>query len=235
MPDSRVAVITGAFGALGQAVSTAFQSQGYRLALVGRGTAVPNILTKPPADSSLVLSGVDAAEPAAADTAARTTFGKFGRIDVLVNVAGGFRSRRIAQGSPDDWDDMYRMNLRTALVMSQAVLPYLLQRGVGGRIINVGAMGAAHASAGMGAYAAAKSGVLRLTEALAEELRDAGITVNAVLPSILDTAQNRKDMPKANVAHWVQPAALARIIVFLASSDAQAITGASIPISGGAA
>jgi NAD(P)-dependent dehydrogenase (short-subunit alcohol dehydrogenase family) len=228
-------VITGAFGALGQDVAAAFGLQGYRLALIGRGTAVPDALERPTGGSPLVLSGVDAADPPAAETAAQATFAKFGRIDALVNIAGGFRSRRIAQGSPDDWDDMYRMNLRTALVMSQAVLPYLLQRGVGGRIINVGAMAAARASAGTGAYAASKSGVLRLTEALAEELKEAGITVNAVLPSTLDTAQNRKDMPNANFARWVQPAALARVIVFLASPDAQAITGVGIPVSGGGA
>jgi NAD(P)-dependent dehydrogenase (short-subunit alcohol dehydrogenase family) len=126
---------------------------------------------------------------------------------------------------------MYEMNVRTALLASQAALPHLLARGAG-RIVNVGALAAAQAASGMGAYAASKAGVARLTEAMAEELKDRNITVNAVLPSILDTPANRAEMPKADPSKWVTPDALARVIVFLMSGDAAPITGALVPVKG---
>jgi NAD(P)-dependent dehydrogenase (short-subunit alcohol dehydrogenase family) len=126
---------------------------------------------------------------------------------------------------------MYKINLRSAVVACQAALPYLL-RGGGGRIVNVGAMGAIKAGAGMGAYAASKAGVGQLTEALADELKDRGITVNAILPLTLDTAKNRLDMPQADFSRWVAPADAAEVIAFLLSDQARAVTGALIPVVG---
>ena len=126
---------------------------------------------------------------------------------------------------------MYALNVTTALNATRAALPWLKQSQEG-RIVNVGANGALKAAAGMGAYAAAKSGVHRLTESLAEELKTTSVTVNAVLPSILDTDQNRMDMPDADPAKWVHPADLARVMLFLASPDSRAITGALIPVTG---
>ena len=123
------------------------------------------------------------------------------------------------------------MNLVTCVNASKAVLPHL-QKGGSGRIVNVGAMGALKAAAGMGAYAASKSGVLRLTEALAEELKLQGVTVNAVMPSIIDTPQNRADMPKANFDHWVKAEEIARVVGFLLSDEASAVTGALVPVTG---
>src|SRR5882724_6842090 len=124
---------------------------------------------------------------------------------------------------------MYRINLRTVVNSCQAALPHLLQAS-GGRIVNVGAMGAAKASTGMGPYAAAKAGVAKLTEALADELKDRGVTVNALLPSILDTPRNRLDMPAADFSRWVAPAAIGEVIAFLISDSAGAVTGALIPV-----
>ncbi|MCY1454645.1 3-oxoacyl-[acyl-carrier-protein] reductase FabG [compost metagenome] len=115
--------------------------------------------------------------------------------------------------------------------MSKAALP-LLTQGTHGRIVNIGAGAALKAGMGMGAYAASKAGVARLTESLAEELKDTGVTVNAVLPSIIDTLQNRADMPDADFSRWVSPAELAAVILFLLSSEASAVTGALIPVSG---
>ena len=153
-----------------------------------------------------------------------------GGVDVLVNVAGGFRWETIADGKLETWDFLYAINLKTAVCACKAALPHLLARQ--GRIINVGAGAAVKAGVGMGAYAASKAGVAKFTEALAEELKDKGVNVNAVLPSIIDTAANRADMPTADFTRWVQPAALADVIAFLASDGARAITGASIPVSG---
>ncbi len=119
-------------------------------------------------------------------------------------IAGTFRWEKIADGSLDTWDFLYRVNLRTAVAASKAALPFLFESGAAS-IVNIGAMGAVKAGAGMGAYAASKAGIFKLTEALAEELKDKGITVNALLPSIIDTAPNRADMPKADFDRWVKP------------------------------
>ena len=126
---------------------------------------------------------------------------------------------------------MYQMNVRTAVVASQAALSHLAATG-SGRIVNVGALAALKAGMGMGAYAASKAGVVRLTEALAEEVKDRGVTVNAVLPSIIDTPTNRPDMPDADPGRWVSPTALASVIAFLLSDEAAAVTGACLPVSG---
>ena len=153
-----------------------------------------------------------------------------GGLDALINIAGGFQWETMAEGSLDTWDHLYRVNVRTAVASSQAALPYLLSSS--GRIVNIGANAAMKAATGMGAYAASKAGVARLTEALAEEFKDRGITVNALLPSILDTPANRRDMPDADFSRWVTPHQLAGVIRFLLSEPAAAITGALIPVTG---
>jgi NAD(P)-dependent dehydrogenase (short-subunit alcohol dehydrogenase family) len=221
----RIAV-TGAFGSLGAAVVQAALLAGARVAAIDRADAPPAGIDPGQAER---FGGVDLADTAQArdviDEAART----LGGLDALVNIAGTFRFETLTDGSPDAWDLLYRVNLRTAVAASKAALAHLPD---GGRIINIGAAAALKAGAGMGAYAASKSGVMRLTESLAEELKPRGITVNAVLPSIIDTAPNRRDMPKADFDKWVKPSQLAEVIVFLLSDQASAITGALIPVTG---
>jgi len=156
---------------------------------------------------------------------------RFGGIDVLINVAGGFRWEKVEDGDIATWDSLYSMNLRSAVVSCKCALPAMLERGRG-RIINIGAGAAARAALGMGAYTASKAGVQRLTEALAEEVKDRNITVNAILPGIIDTPRNRLDMPDADFSRWVSPDAIAKVLLFLASDEAAAINGASIPVSG---
>jgi len=215
-------LITGAFGVLGSAVAQA--AHGASLALVDAAPQGPD------SPAALVLAGVDLSDPAQAERVAAQVAERFGGIDALINVAGTFRWESVADGSPATWDLLYRVNVSTAVNMSRAALPHLLKSRAG-RIVNVGANGALKAAAGMGAYAASKSGVHRLTEALAEETKGK-ITVNAVLPSILDTAANRADMPDADFKTWVQPVDLAAVILFLASEQAGAVTGALIPVTG---
>jgi NAD(P)-dependent dehydrogenase (short-subunit alcohol dehydrogenase family) len=227
----KVVVVTGGFGTLGLAVANAAANQGAAVALIDRAPA-PKPETLPKALSSALLLGeVDLSSLAAAETALGAAVAKFGGVDVLANIAGAFRWQTLEGGSLDTWDFLYNVNVKTAAAASKAVLPHLVKRG-GGRIINVGAGAAAKAGAGMGAYTASKAGVAKLTESLADEVKDKGITVNAVLPSIIDTAPNRADMPDADFSRWVTPEALADVIVFLASDEARAITGASIPVSG---
>jgi NAD(P)-dependent dehydrogenase (short-subunit alcohol dehydrogenase family) len=227
----RIAVVTGAFGVLGAAVARAFAAHGYRVALLDMAVDPPAALQEELGEAHLLIGGVDLGQPEAARKAVAAAAMRFGGIDVLVNVAGGFRWELLQDGEVETWDELYAINLRTAVASCKAALPALLERGRG-RIINVGAGAAARAAAGMGAYAASKSGVERLTEALAAELRDRGVTVNAVLPGIIDTPRNRADMPDADFSRWVAPEAIADVIVFLASDAARAVTGAAVPVFG---
>ena len=225
--SGKVLVITGSDGVLGQAAAVTLSSYGARVALLAHGKTPP---AAPPA-GSLHYGGVDLTQAEATRAVMAQVAKEAGRLDGLINIAGGFRWEAIAGGTLDAWDSMYALNLKTAVVAVQAALPHLLQGG-GGRIVNVGAMGAVKAGAGMGAYAASKAGVAKLTEALAEELKDRRITVNAILPSTLDTPRNRLDMPKADFTRWVTPAEAAEVIAFLVSDAAGAVTGALIPVAG---
>ena len=221
---TRTLVITGGHGVLGRAVLEAARADGLNLAVVdhARGQTAP--------DGVLELGGVDLTDPAAAEQAMAAVAGRFGGVDALLNIAGGFVWQTADDAEPA-WDRMFALNLKTALNASRAALPFLKQSSEG-RIVNVGANAALKSAAGMGAYAASKSGVHRLTESLAEELKATSVTVNAVLPSILDTEQNRKDMPDADPDKWVQPSDLARVMLFLASPESRAVTGALIPVTG---
>lgn len=234
MADSgiRVVVITGAFGALGAAVARAFAATGARLALVDVAQPSAELQTEFGGAQHLLLGGADLSSEEATRKAMTAIAMRCGGIDVLVNVAGGFRWEKLETGSVETWDSLYTMNLRSAVVSCKCALPALLERG-GGRIVNIGAGAAvAKAGLGMGAYTASKAGVQRLTEALAEELKDRNVTVNAILPGTIDTPRNRVDMPKADFSRWVPPEKIASVIVFLASDAASAITGASIPVFG---
>jgi NAD(P)-dependent dehydrogenase (short-subunit alcohol dehydrogenase family) len=222
-------VITGAAGALGSAVAQSFAATGAKLGLIDRVTDSKDLVTSL-GQGSFFIGGIDLASAERSKRAMDEASTRLGGIDVLVNVAGGFRWETVAEGKVDTWDLLYAINLKTAVCACQAVLPHFPPKF--GRIVNVSAAASARAGAGMGAYAASKAGVTRLTEALAEELKDKGINVNAVLPSIIDTPVNRADMPTADFSRWVTPASLADVIVFLASDAARAVTGASIVVAG---
>jgi NAD(P)-dependent dehydrogenase (short-subunit alcohol dehydrogenase family) len=219
-------VITGGLGALGRAVGAELAARCQRVVLLDRAATaeVPGVVA--------VFGGVDGTDEAAvAQGLAQAAEQLGGGIDSLVNIAGGFAWETLDAGSAATWDRMYSMNLRTAVVACQQALPLLRASGRGS-IVNVGALAAGKAAAGIGAYAASKAGVARLTEALAEENKDHGVRVNAVLPSTLDTPANRVAMPDADASRWVAPRALAAVIAFLISDDASAVTGASLPVTG---
>lgn len=229
-PTQKTIVITGAFGALGSAVARAVAKSGARVALLDRAAHAPADLVQACGPGAVVHGGVDLTIASAADAAIEAICREVGSLDGIVNIAGAFRWQKVGGGDSETWDLLHAVNVKTALNASRAALPHLSKRG--GRIVNIGAIAAIKAGAGMGAYAASKAGVHRLTESLAEELKSTGITVNALLPSIIDTAANRADMPDADYSTWVSPEALAAIILFLLSSDSQAITGALIPVTG---
>ena len=223
--------ITGACGNLGRAVADLFTQRGANLVLLDRdATLLAKVFGAD--DARRLLLAADLMDPAAVAGAADQARARFGRIDVLCNLAGGFRMGEAVHETTDKtWDFLMGLNARSLLNTSRAIVPGMLAAG-GGKIINIGAGAAARGGAQMGAYSASKSVVARLTESMATELREKGINVNCVLPSIIDTPENRKDMPKADPARWVAPSQLAEVIAFLASDAASAIHGASIPVVG---
>jgi NAD(P)-dependent dehydrogenase (short-subunit alcohol dehydrogenase family) len=221
---ARSIIVTGGFGILGQAVAAAFAAQGDRVARIDFAATAARPLT-----GALDIGGIDLADAAATAAALERVGAAHGGIDVLVNVAGGFTWETLEGGSLDSWARMQAMNLMTNATITRLALPEL-KAADHGRIVNIGAGAAVKAGMGMGAYAASKAGVHRLTEALAEELAGTGVTVNAILPSIIDTPANRADMPDADFSQWVLPEAIADVILFLASPAGRGVTGALIPV-----
>jgi NAD(P)-dependent dehydrogenase (short-subunit alcohol dehydrogenase family) len=228
----KVVVVTGAFGALGSAVAEAAAHAGASVAALDYAPSPREGLKERLGANALLVGGVDLSSADGATKALGEVKQRFGRIDALLNIAGGFAWEPIvdAKGAAT-WTKMFAMNLETALNAARAAIPHLIESGAG-RIVNVGALAAEHAAAGMGPYAASKAAVHRLTESLADELKLKGVTVNAVLPSTIDTALNRKEMPDADFTRWVAPADLAAVMLFLASDAAKAVTGALIPVRG---
>ncbi|MGQ9710774.1 MAG: SDR family NAD(P)-dependent oxidoreductase [Anaerolineae bacterium] len=230
----RVVMVTGAAGNLGSAVARAFGAAGARLVLVDRAPDRLPVLFPDLADSpdhylvtSVDLTNADAAEEVVAESLRR-----LGRMDVLVHTVGGYRGGRpVHETDLETWQALFDLNVRTALTVTRAVVPVMVARGAG-RIVYVAARAGLEGGKHMAAYSAAKSALIRLTESLAAELRGTGVTVNCVLPSTIDTPQNRAAMPKADPARWVKPEAIADVILFLASDAARAVHGAAIPVYG---
>ena len=221
--QGKTIVVTGAFGSLGRAAAALAASRGAKVAMLD--------VAVPPANpvAGAVAVGVDLTNAEATLAAMTKVREQLGRIDALLNIAGGFAWQTVAEGDAKAWDRMFTLNLETALNATKAALPSLID--ARGAIVNVGANAALNAAAGMGAYAASKAGVHKLTESLAQELKGR-VRVNAVLPSTLDTPQNRADMPKVDPAIWVKPEDLAKVMLFLVSDDARDITGALLPVMG---
>lgn len=222
--NDKTVVVTGAAGALGRVLAASLRARGARVIGIDMHAFAGG------AGFELALGGVDLGDAEAITRAFAAIANRFDALDGLANIAGGFVWETIADGSVETWDRMYRTNVRSCLLTSQASIPLLRKRG--GAIVNVSAGASQRADKGMGAYAASKSAVSRLTESLAAELKDDNVRVNAVLPSIIDTPANRASMPDADFSRWVAPEALADAIAFLLSDAARAITGALVPVMG---
>ncbi len=230
----RVALLTGGTGGLGRAVTRAFLEAGACVVVVYRTEAHRAELLQTVGDAAerLVTVSADVTEEDQVRAVVRQTMDRFGRIDVLVTMVGGYISDiPIAQMEEATWDHMIALNLKSTFLCCKAVLGYMLDQGRG-KIITVGARGAITPQPGSAAYAVAKAGVHALTRALAAEVRGKNINVNAVLPGIIDTPINRQMMPQADFSKWVTPEDLARVILFLASDAARQIHGALIPVYG---
>lgn len=224
-------VVTGAAGNLGRAVASAFAAQGANLVLVDlRHDSLVQAYGGETAQR--LFAPANLLEQDQVQAAMQAAVARFGRIDVLCNLAGGFRMGDPVHATQDNtWDFLMDLNARTLLHMARAVVPQMLAQG-GGKVVNVGAASAQRGVAQMGAYCASKSSVIRMTEAMAAELREQNINVNCVLPTIIDTPENRAAMPDADPIRWVAPQDLANVIVFLASDAARAVHGAAVPVAG---
>ena len=225
--SGKTCLVTGAAGNLGQAVAQAFASEGSSLILMDlHEEHLRSVYGGEGAGRRFALADLRDAQSVARALPAGT------RIDVLCNIAGGFRmGQPVHETSDDTWDLMLGLNAKSVVNCARAVVPGMLAAG-GGKIVNVAALAGLSGKANMGAYIASKSAVIRLTETMSAELRDKGINVNCILPSTIDTPQNRKDMPKADPRRWVAPEALAEVVLFLCSEAARAIHGAAIPVNG---
>jgi NAD(P)-dependent dehydrogenase (short-subunit alcohol dehydrogenase family) len=227
----QVVMITGAAGTLGKAVAAAFADAGARLVLVDIAAKGLEAAYGAESDSKLPLV-VDLSDRAAIDGALAAAKAKFGPLQVVCNIAGGFNMGPAVHETTDEfWNHLMDLNAGSVLNVARAVVPGMLAAGYG-KIVNIGAMGGVTGKGNMGAYSASKSVVIRLTESLSAELREHGINVNCVLPSIIDSPANRADMPDADPNRWVAPADLAEVILFLASDKARAVHGASVPVVG---
>ena len=233
MFNDEVVIVTGAAGNLGTAVVEILAGRGAQVAAMDRtGTALDRVLAglaEP--ERHLGIAGIDLADPAACTGLVEQVLQRFGRLDGLVNTVGTFAMAGIDAADPDQWEFLFKVNLTTALNMCRAAVPPMRAAGRGS-IVNIGAVAAVKASTGMSAYAASKSAVLRLTESLADELKAHGVRANSVLPSTIDTPQNRAAMPKADVGKWVTPTQVAEVVAFLVADAGSGINGAAIPVTG---
>jgi len=215
---ARSVLVTGASGALGQVVAETARLQGALVSALD--------LHECAGHEDIRKFSVDLTDAPATMECIR----QIGDIDVVFNIAGGFAmGPAVHKTTAEQWDHMFRMNVSTMRNTVSAVVPKMVARGHGS-IVNVGAMSAREGQANMGAYCVAKSTVMRLTESLSKELRQQGINVNAVLPSIIDTPANRADMPDADFSNWVRPQDLANVICFLGSEAARAVHGVLLPV-----
>jgi NAD(P)-dependent dehydrogenase (short-subunit alcohol dehydrogenase family) len=230
----RIVIVTGAAGNLGSAVARAFQAAGANLVLVDRKPdrlprLFPELAGSP---DHFFATSVDLTDEGAVQAMVGEALQRFGRVDVLVNAAGGWRGGKpVHETSLDTLDFLLNLNARSVFISSRAVAPSMLDRG-SGKIVNVAARAALGAASRNGAYSASKCAVVRLTETMAAELRNEGINVNCVLPGTIDTPQNRQAMPKADHSRWVPPEAIADVILFLASDAARVVNGAAVPVYG---
>jgi Dehydrogenases with different specificities (related to short-chain alcohol dehydrogenases) len=226
----KVAIVTGGTGGLGVAVVERLLMAGATVIIsYVYQDAFQRLAERLPAVIGIQL---DLTDETATRSAYTTIANAHGGIDILVNAAGGFAGGEpVHQTSWELWQSQIDINLKTAVISCAAAIPHLITRG-GGAIVNVSSRTATQSGANLAAYAAAKRAVLQLTEALAVELRPHNITVNTVLPSVIDTPANRAAMPKANYEVWVKPAEIAEVIHFLVSPAARIISGAAIPVYG---
>ena len=228
----KVVLISGAAGILGQAVARAFMQSGAKLALVDRQEHRLEKLYPEWVVTSrvLMINQMDLNNSIHTASIVEQTREYFNGLDILVNTVGGFRGgTRVHETPVETWDFLMALNARSAFVLSRAVIPTMLEQ-KSGKIIHVASTAGLKGSAGNAAYSASKSALMRLTESLSAELKPHGVNVNCLLPVIIDTPANRQAMPGSDFSKWIHADSVARVILFLASDEANDLHGAAIPI-----
>ncbi|WP_296897208.1 SDR family NAD(P)-dependent oxidoreductase [Thiohalocapsa sp.] len=231
--SNTVVLVLGATGNLGQACAQAFRDLGAHTILADRSD---DRLQERYGDwdsaQHMLVGGVDLTDEGAASDLIARIVERFGRVDAVINTVGAFRGGQPVHTEPlDTWRFLLEVNLMAALIISRAVIPVMLSQGHG-RIVHIASQNAFRGAANYAAYGAAKAALLRLSESLADEVKAHGINVNCVVPGTMDTPDNRRAMPDTDTSDWVSPAAVANVIAFLASAEADAVTGAAVPVSG---
>lgn len=224
--DKKVVLIAGGAGALGRTVTPAFAEAGARVIIVERNPSPDQV-------AAGNVMEADVTDEAAVRRLMNEVIRTAGRLDVLVNLVGGFAMGRLVDTDVSLWQRMLTMNVTSAFLLSKAVLPHMVERGTG-RILHVAAWAAVEPFPGAAAYLVAKSGLLALINVLALELKGSGVTVNGVLPTTIDTQANRASMPQTDPSTWTKPESIAKALLFLASDEAAQINGATVPIGRGA-
>tara|TARA_Y100001935_G_C17311500_1_gene516826 strand:- start:10060 stop:10773 length:714 start_codon:yes stop_codon:yes gene_type:complete len=229
----KVIIITGAGGNLGNVVAKHFFSCGANLSLIDFNSKKLNDVKLSLEDDRRVMGHeVDLSDKDSVEKSIEATIKKFKKIDILLNIAGGFEMGPKIQDTSDAmWSNMFNLNIQSIFFTCRASLPHMLIN-QGGSIVNISARAALNGKSNMGAYCASKAAVKTLTESLAEENKSNNINVNCILPGTLDTPENRLSMPDADFENWVPLSAISNAISFLVSDDAKFITGASIPVYG---
>jgi len=230
----KVIIVTGSVGNLGQATARSLHEVAAKTVLVDRSDDrlrenYPDLVDSP---DHLLAGGTDLTNPDSLTRMVQSACDRFGKVDALVNTVGGWRGGKSVQETDlTDWDFLFGVNLRTTLLCCRAVIPQMLRQGHG-KIVNVASRDGLIGGAGYSAYSASKSAVLRLTESMAAELKTSNINVNCIMPGTIDTPQNRKAIPNGDFSKWVEPEAIADVILFLLSDAARAINGVAVPVYG---
>ena len=234
--SKRAVVVTGATGNIGPAVVRAYLAQGAHVAAAVRDVAKGERLRAALADLAgdrddpgLVVIAADPADRAAMDRLVEEVVRRWGRLDIVANLVGGYATSSAADGDLGAYRGSWDQKVATAVTATAACLRPMRARGHG-RVVSVASMAALKGEKGAAGYAMANAALVRWTESLAEELKRDGVTANTVLPRIIDTPQNRAALPKADPRSWASPDEIAAVVVFLSSDEASGVTGAAIPV-----
>jgi len=225
--DNKVVLITGAKGGLGSFVTRRFLATGATVVGASRSISQADF-----PEANFVALPIDFTKAGAVRAALESIVSRFGRLDVLVHVVGGFAGgQTVAETDDATWERMRDLNLTSAFYVLRAAIPHLRKSGKG-RIITIGSLTAVEPHAGLGAYMTFKAALTTLVRTVALENKDAGLTANVILPGTMDTPANRKAMPRADFSKWVQPGDVADVVLWLTDDRAAHITGSAIPVDG---